>query len=82
MIKQNDNKLIVVRLDKGYRNLYGTPKVHYRVHSNQSLDSIIFYNLIYIYIYIYIYTNIYKTLRYVSVQGSAVSGLQERNRTY
>jgi hypothetical protein len=25
---------------------------------------------------------IYKTLRYVSVQGSAVSRLQERNRTY
>jgi hypothetical protein len=25
---------------------------------------------------------IYITLRYVSVQGSAVSGLQERNRTY
>jgi hypothetical protein len=25
---------------------------------------------------------IYITLRYVSVQGSAVSALQERNRTY
>jgi hypothetical protein len=25
---------------------------------------------------------IYITLRYVSIQGSAVSGLQERNRTY
>jgi hypothetical protein len=28
------------------------------------------------------YLYIYKTLRYVSVQDSAVSGLQERNRTY
>jgi hypothetical protein len=25
---------------------------------------------------------IYKTLRYVSIQGSSVLGLQERNRTY
>jgi hypothetical protein len=32
--------------------------------------------------FIYIYIYIYKMLRYVSVQGSAVSGLQERNKTY
>jgi hypothetical protein len=31
---------------------------------------------------VYIYIYIYITLRYVSVKGSSVSGLQLRNRTY
>jgi hypothetical protein len=45
------------------------PSLNYYIHWQQSID-------------IHTYIHMYKTLRYVSIQGSTVSGSQERNRTY